>query len=510
MTKSASLFRVRRRRISYLLIALLTLIVSAAGFAQGTDRITVAVSAGPAGFDPQNNNSSLTSGIYINIFEYLIFKDEQGNFTPALATSWEAVNDNAWRVTLREGVLWHDGEPFTAADVKFTFERVANDPLLVRHSYYRHISEVEVVNDYEVIFHTSRPDPIFPSNLSRNGASVIPQHYYEAVGVDQAARAPIGTGAYRFVEYRTDDRLVLAAFDDYWNGRAAYDEAVFRVIPENSTAVSELLTGGVDITVGISQTELSRLANSRAAHTAAISGNGVRIMSFNTSADEATGDPRVREAVEYAVDSELLLEILQEGYGVAVRGRVSPQTTASPLDLYDANLYDPEHARALLAEAGYAPGELTLSLMGSSSYADMADLVAAMLNDVGVNADIQLFESSVWATKRASSPNIAFGGASDSSFDYGNSLIDLTCNGVYFKETNWCNEEYSALVAQANGEFDPEVRAALLDEATRILTAERPHAYLFSTVTFYGVSNTVDFTPRADSLIVLSETTPAE
>jgi peptide/nickel transport system substrate-binding protein len=501
----------RRGGMGRLLIILLILFAGTAGFAQGTERITISVGAGPTGFDPQNNNNSLTSGIYINIFEYLIFKDANGDFMPALATGWEAIDDNAWRVTLREGVLWHDGEPFTAADVKFTFERVANDPLLVRHSYYSHISEVEIVNDHEVIFHTSRPDPIFPSNLSRNGASVIPQHYYEAVGVDQASRVPIGTGAYRFVEYRTDDRLVLAAFDDYWNGRPAYDEAVFRVIPESSTAVSELLTGGVDIVNSVRQTELSRFDNASGARIKSVNGNSINLVNFNNSPDEPTGDVRIRQAVDYAIDNELVSEIMQDGYGVPVRGRVSPQTTGSPLELYDAFLYDPERSRELLAEAGYAPGELTLILMGSAGYADMADLIAAMLNEVGINAEIQLFEPSVWTTKTSTFPHISFGGASDSSFDYGNSLVDLTCpNGVYSQRVRWCNEDYSALVERANSEFDPEVRAGLLREASNILLDEIPMAYLYNTASFHGISNAVDFTPRADSLIVLSETKPAE
>jgi peptide/nickel transport system substrate-binding protein len=509
MAQSASTSGIRRSTIGRSLVLLLVLLATAFGVAQGTERITISVPQGPAGFDPQANNNSLTSGIYINLFEYLIFKDADGNFAPALATSWEAINDNAWRVTLREGVLWHDGEPFTAEDVKFTFERVARDPLLVRHSYYSHISEVEIVNDFEVIFHTSRPDPILPSNLSRNGASVIPQHYFEAVGAEQAARAPIGTGAYRFSEYRTDDRLVLEAFDDYWGGRAAYDQAVFRVIPESSTAVSELLTGGVDITINVRQTELSRFDNARNAQVKNINGNGVQLVNFNTSSDEPTGDVRVRTAVDYAIDNVLLSEIMLDGYGVPVRGRVSPQTTGSPLELYDDYLYDPERSRELLAEAGYGPGDLTLTLMGSAGYADMADLIGAMLNEVGINADIQLFEPSVWTTKTSTFPHISFGGASDSSFDYGNSLIDLTCEGVYSGRTRWCNEEFSAIVARANAEFDAEVRAELLREATQILLEEIPMTYLYNTATFHGVSNAVDFTPRADSLIVLSETKPA-
>lgn len=501
----------RRRGARGITALVAAVTVALSGISLAADRLTVSISTGPAGFDPQNNNSALTSGVYINMFEYLIMKDQDGNFVPGLATAWEADSDTAWRVQLREDVLWHDGEPFTADDVKFTFERVAQDPLLVRHAYYSHIEEVEIINDHEVVFHTTRPDPIFPSALSRNGASVIAKHHYEALGVAEASRQPLGTGPYRFVEYRTDDRLLLEAFPDYWGGRPHYDEVLFRVIPESTTAVSELLTGGIDIATGVKQSDLSRLGGSTGTNIATVSGNGVRFLSFNTDEAELTGDPLVREAVEYALDSALLLDILQEGYGVPVRGRVSPGTTGSPLELFDANLYDPEYAVELLAEAGYGPGELTLSLMGNTSYTDMADLVSALLQEVGINSEIQLFEPSVWSTKRDEAPNISFAGASDSSFDYGNSLVDLTCpNGVYLAETKWCNEEFSELVQQANTEFDPEARAALLAEATEFILDERPHVYLFNTVTFYGVRDGVAFTPRADSLIIAAEITAAD
>lgn len=488
------------------------LIAVAVAGAQGT--VTIAVPEGPPGFDPQANNRAVASGIYINIFDYLIFKDDQGNFQPALATSWEPVSDTAWRIVLREGVLWHDGTPFTAADVEFTFERVANDPLLVRHSYYQHVTDVEVVNDHEVIFHTAAPDPIFLSALSRNGASVIPQHYYEAVGVEQASIAPIGTGPYRFVEYRTDDRLTLEAFGDYWGGRPSFDTAVFRVIPENSTAVSELLTGGVDIVTTVRVSELGRINGSTGARVQFVGGNSTQYITFNVSEDQVTADPLVRAAVDYAVDDSLLAEILTDGAGVPVRGRVSPETSFSPAGLYDSFLYNPEEARRLLSEAGYAPGQLSLTLMGNTGHADLADLVAAMLAEVGITTTIELFETSVWNSRYwqpGDFTNIAFGASSDSSFDYGNSLVDLTCpDGVHAGRSHWCSDDYTALVNAANVEFDPAVRADLLRQAADILLEERPQYYLFSNAAFVGVSNRVSFTPRADSLIVLAETTPAE
>lgn len=484
------------------------------GSATAASQVTVAVGQLPGHFDPQNNNASTVSGIIINIFEYMVMKDEQGQFIPALATSWESVDPLTWRFTLREGVKWHDGVPFTAADVKFTFERVAKDATLVRHAYYKHIESVEIINDHEVVFHTSTPDPIFLSNLSRNGASVLPRHHWEAMGADVAAQKPIGTGPYVFSELRTDDRLILTANDDYWGGRPAYDTAVFRRITEGSTAVSELLTGGVDLVASVSRAEVTRFDGAAAAKVVPVIGNRINHLTFNTREGQITADQRIRAAVDYAVDDELLLEVLQDGAGAPVQARVSPGTFGSPLEYYDSYLYDVEVAKNLLAEAGYGPSKpAAITLMGSNGYADTADLVGAMLEEAGFVVEIKLFEPSVWSAKYSSTgdfTNVAFGAASDSSFDYGNSLIDNTCpNGVYYVQTGWCNEGYDALVNQANTEFDSEKRVALLRDATEILVAERPQYYMYASATFVGVSNAMEFRPRADSLIILATARPA-
>lgn len=499
-----------KRFISALLLAVLL----ALGSAHAQPQVTVAVASLPTHFDPQNNNSAAVSGIIINLFEYLLMKDANGQFQPALATSWESVDPLTWRVTLREGVVWHDGTPFTAADVKFTFERVAQDATLVRHAYYKHITEVEIVNDHEVLFHTATADPIFLSNLSRNGASVLPKAYWESVGSDAASQNPIGTGPYKFQELRTDDRLVLAVNEDYWGGRPAYDTAVFRRIAEGSTAVSELLTGGVDIVTSVSQAEVARLQASTAAEAVAVVGNRITHITFNTREGQITADPLVRAAVDYAVDDQLLVDVLQDGAGVPVRGRVSPGTFGSPLGYYDTYLYDVEEAQRLLTAAGYGPSNpAQITLMGSSSYADVADLIGAMLEEAGFTVDIRLFESSVWSAKYSSTgdfTNVAFGAASDSSFDYGNSLIDNTCpNGVYHVQTGWCDAGYDELVTQANTEFDVATRVALLDDATAILAEARPQYYLYASATFVGVGNNISFEPRADSLIVLANAHPA-
>ncbi len=498
-----------RLRAALIVVAALALAAFGSATAQS---ITIAISEGLQGFDPAANNRTVASTVYPNIFDALVHKDATGNMIPGLATAWEPVDANSWRITLREGVRWHDGEPFTAEDVEFTIERIASTPELARNVLFSHVTGVDVVSDYEVIINTERPDPLMPGNLSANGAQIVPKHYFESAGVDVATTRPIGTGPYKFVEYRPDDRLVLEANEDYWGGAPTYKEAVFRVIGENTTAVSELITGGVQIT-GVDASDRQRVEDNAATRLIIQPTNRVAHWTFNVSEGQVTADPRVREAIDYAIDDALLLEILEDGFGTPTRVRSAPADAFAPLQYYDTYLYDPERAQEILAEAGYAPGEVHITLMGATSNSDLAELTATMLEAAGMTAEIQVFESSVWSStywQTGEFTNMAAVGSSNSTFDYGNSLTDLMCpEGVHSFRSHWCNEEFSDLVRQANAEVDATHRTELLNAATEILLEERPQVYMYNTVNFLGVSSAVDFEARADGHLLVFFAKPA-
>jgi peptide/nickel transport system substrate-binding protein len=485
--------------------------LAALGLASGQS-ITIAISEGIQGFDPAGNNRTVASTVYPNIFDALVHKDAAGNMIPGLATSWEPVDADSWRIALREGVTWHDGQPFTAADVEFTIERIATTTELARNVLFAHVTDVEVVNDHEVLIHTEVPDPLMPGNLAANGAQIVPKHYYESAGVDAATVSPIGTGPYKFVEYRPDDRLVVEAYADYWGGVPVYQQATFRVIGENTTSVSELVTGGVQIT-GVSATDRQRVEESASTRLIIQPTNRVAHWTFNVSEDQVTSDPRVREAIDYAIDDALMLEILQDGFGTPTRVRSSPADSFAPLQYYDTYLYDPERAQEILAEAGYGPGEVHITLMGATSNADQAELTATMLEAVGMTTEVKVFESSVWSStywQTGEFTNMAAVGSSNSTFDYGNTLTDLMCpEGVHSFRSHWCHEEFSDLVRQANAEVNAERRTELLNAATEILLQERPQLYMFNTVNFMGISNDVEFEARADGHLLVFFARPA-
>jgi ABC-type transport system substrate-binding protein len=174
-----------RRHLRYL--GALALVVAAAGAlslaaAQPVRELVMAQGVDHEGWDIHDHNTTAYEAIHVNIFDYLVFKDADGVLQPALATSWERIDDLSMRFHLREGVLWHDGEPFTAEDVKFTLERVATDSSLQEYGQYRQIREVEIVGPLEIIIHTHAPEPVLLSRLSRIGSSILAKHHIEAIG----------------------------------------------------------------------------------------------------------------------------------------------------------------------------------------------------------------------------------------------------------------------------------------------------------------------------------------
>ncbi|MBX3140159.1 MAG: hypothetical protein KF875_05385 [Trueperaceae bacterium] len=491
---------------------LLVLVIAALVWSANAQTLTIAISEGMPGFDPTQTTRTVANDVYPNIFDGLLALDREGQIVPSLALSWDVVNEKDWHLTLRQGVRWHDGETFDAEDVKFTLERLATNQELIRHVLMAELQSVEIVNPYEVVLHMANPDPLLPVNLTMPATSMLPAHYFEAVGLDKATQAPIGTGPYKFVEYRPDDRLVLAVNEDYWGGKAAFSELVFRVITESTTSVSELVTGGVAVS-NIGPNDLERVESSGVAHVTTQVTNRVVHWTLNVSDGQATADKRVREAIDLAIDNQVFIDVLENGYGTPTRVRTGPGDNFMPTKYYGTYNYDPARAVELLAEAGYGPGELTITIMGASSVSDRAELTAAMLEAVGIVPDIQLFESSVWSSKYwtpGEFTNMAGVGSSNSAMDYGSTLSDLQCpEGAHSQRSHWCNEEFSDLVRAANREMDTAKRAELLDAATEILVEELPQIYLYNSVGFIGVSDDLDWSPRPDGSLLMFDARPA-
>lgn len=473
--------------------------------------LTIASGNDIRGFDIHDHNNTSTEAVHVNMFNYLVKKDRDQNIIPELAVSWENVDETTWRFKLREDVKFHNGDPFTAEDVKFTLERVAKDEKLLEYGNYKQIKEVKVVDEYTVDIITDGPQPVLLNRLSRLGSGMLPAKYIQEQGWDTFLKNPVGTGPYKFKEWIRDDRLILVKNPDYFGDEPKWDEVVFRSIPEDATRVAELMTGGVDVAVNIPPTDMQRIEDNEGTYS--VQGPTQRVMQLTVRMTEGTvtADPKVREAIDLAIDDKVIVESIFDGGATVTRTRVTPGNFGANPDLYNTYLYDPERAKQLLKEAGYENGlDLTLSAPSGRYLKDKesAELIMAMLGEVGIRVNLELMEWSAFSEKyKGKKFNELF------MIGYANSMFDasLAFDRVHSSrakgESDYNNPEVDQLLAAAETNMNPEERKQQYQKVQEIVAEERPIIYLYQLNANYGVSDRIDFKPRLDEMLPVDEIT---
>lgn len=477
----------------------------------GEKVLTVASGNDIVSFDIHDHNNTSTEAVHVNMFNYLVKKDREQKVQPDLATSWEIVNDKTWRFKLREGVTFHNGDPFTAEDVKFTLERIAKDQKLLEHGNYKQIKEVKVIDPHTVEIITHESEPVLLNRLSRLGSGMLPSKYIKEKGWDEFLKNPVGTGPYKFQEWQRDDRLTLVKYDQYFGDKAKWDKLVFRAIPEDATRVAELLTGGVDIAVNIPPSDLERIESNEGTHTATGPTQRVMQLTLRTTPGTVTENPKVREAIDLAIDEKAIVDSILAGGGTPTRTRVTPGNFGANPDFYDKSLYDPERAKQLLAEAGY-PNGLDISFNSTSGRylkdKETAELIQAMLAEVGIRAKLQPMEWSKFnetykAKKFGEMFMIAY---ANSMFDASLAFDRLTTERAK-GESDYSNPEVDKLLKDAEKNMNLETREQQYKKVQEIVVEERPHIYMYQMNANYGVSDKINFEPRLDEMLFADEIT---
>ncbi|HJE20244.1 MAG TPA: ABC transporter substrate-binding protein [Aliicoccus persicus] len=481
--------------------------------AQDDDTLTIALGTDMVTFDIHNHVNTSTEAIHINMFNYLFKRNiETGEIEMDLAESYEIIDDTSWEVTLKADVPFHNGEILDAEDVKYTLERVSSDSTLLEHSNYAVIDEIEVIDDLTFIIHTETPDPALLNRLARIGSGILPADYIEENGFEEFLRNPVGTGPYQYVNWVRDDRLELEKFDDYFEGDISeWENVVFRVIPENSTRVSELLTGGVDIAVNVPPSEWDRVDSGADTYLAQTDSNRAMMVFVRHTEGWPTADKRVREAMDLAIDNEAITEHLLGGAGTPTITRLSPGTFGFAEELSNTYNYDPDRAMELLAEAGYEGG-LDIKLHSPRGRylqdAEIAQMIVGMWAQVGINAELEFHEWSNFVELRNAGNNedafiLALG---NSMFDAFNAL-DWYDYERFEGQIDFYNEELEELLAAAAQNMDLEEREQQYIEAQHLIAEEVVHPVLHLESINMGVSERVDYTPTMDEMIYVHTVT---
>jgi len=360
--------------------------------------LNIALGMDIGGLDPHGSLSGDARIIWSCIYETLVYLDEKMEIQPRLATSWEVSEDaKVWTFKLRKGVKFHDGTPFNAKAVKFTFERlIKKNPLAIGVE----IQNIEVVDDYTIKFYLKEPFMPFLSELTRTRYSII-----SPTAVEGKNFKPIGTGPFVFEEWVKEEKIVLKRNDDYWGGAPALSRVIFKIIPDAHTRVMALEAGEVDI-IGIGFGQIPPEAIQRLKNNPQIQLKS-RLPAHNTvwlamnQDNEFLRDLRVRKAIIYAIDAKSIVEHVIEGTGVVAVAPWSPIMIFGVKPGLQLPGYNPEKSKVLLAEAGWTdtdgdgiidkegkPFKITLIVHNLPPWRAIAEAVQAHLAEVGIALEI--------------------------------------------------------------------------------------------------------------------------
>jgi peptide/nickel transport system substrate-binding protein len=352
--------------------------------------------AEPPGLDPTANTAAaIDRVVYANIYEGLVKVNRNGEFIPGLATAWTVSPDGkVYTFDLRKGVTFHNGEPFNAAVARWNLERNAAEATKNAHpEYFRGIEKIETPDEYTLVVTLKDVDALFIAHLAEGDAVMLPVKGYE-----NAASEPVGTGPFRFVTWVRGDRVEMTRNEKYWNPALPYlDKVTFKFIGDASAQIAALKAGDIDVIGYIAAPEqASEMARDKRFKVFAGTTTGEVIMGTNNKR-KPFDNKLVRQAMAYAIDRQTVIDLVMFGYGTPIGSHWSPSTPYYE-DLTARFAYNPEKARALLAEAGYPDGfEATIKLPAIYSYSRRAgEVIADMLGQVGIKLKIEVVEWPYW------------------------------------------------------------------------------------------------------------------
>jgi peptide/nickel transport system substrate-binding protein len=450
-------------------------------YATGTDALTL---------DPQFVTDVPTSRVVTHIHETLVDLADDGSIAPSLAESWTLAPDKVtWTFKLRQGVKFHDGTPFTAEAVRYTFDRIRSAAIASpRKSAAAAIQEVRVVDPRTVAIVTARPFAPLLAQLSAYNLAILSPAAAESLGKEYAKK-PAGTGPFVLDGWKPGERVVLARNAGYWGAKPWLDRVEFRVVPEDSTRVLQLLGGEVDVIASVPPVMLKRLTAAPGVKVLRAPGFRTIYLGLNNKL-KPFDDVRVRRAVGHAIDPRAIVAGILGGVGTVGGGIESPAIGGAHKSLPPYR-HDPAQARKLLAEAGYPNGFTTKLHVPTGRYLmdrQVGEAVQAQLKEVGITAQIETPDWGVYTAmldKKTEIPMFLLGkGSPTGDLDFTLTLTTQTDGRM--NAFNYSNAEVDRLIGVQRTTLDAPERAQLLRRIQEKFYEEAPAVVLFYEEQLFG------------------------
>jgi peptide/nickel transport system substrate-binding protein len=490
------------------LVVLFACAVAPPVFAQAKDTVVVGYVPLPETLDPHMHFQRTGILMNINMYDSLLHKNTKMQYEPSLATSWKSVNDTTWEFKLRKGVKFHNGETMTADDVKFSFERVLDQKnKSPQYGNIRTIKEVKIVSPDTIHLVTDKPYPLLLERLVF--FPIIPKKHYETVGAEVfGAEKAVGTGPWKVVEYKRDQHIKLEAFDQHWRGKPPFKTLIFRGIAEVATQVAELKTGGVDIIRNVSADLVPDLKNNPHTYISTAPILRTHYMAFDMRV-EPFNKKLVRQAANYAIDREAVVQKMMAGLGKVVPTVVNPMAFG-----FDASVtpypYDPKKAKELLKQAGYPNGVDVTMHSGSVEWRPVFEALCQMLTEVGIRATPKMWDPGPAWNKFFQADGKATHGYYGTWGYYSVFDADAILHPFYHTEPGgWVGKHYARvegldqLIDQARSTVDANARKRTYTQIQKMLKEEAPSLFLFHQFDTLGISKKVQYAARGDEWLWL-------
>jgi peptide/nickel transport system substrate-binding protein len=504
--------------------------------AQGGPALSIAIGGSITSVDPHFFNAAPNNMLKLHLFDCLTYRDDRARVQPWLATEWRLINENLWEFKLRPNVTWHDGRPFTAADVVFTFQRspsVPNSPGGFG-AFTRTVTQVEVVDPLTIRLHTSRPTPTLLVDLA--SVAIVSRHVGEGASTDDynAGRAAIGTGPYRFASHRQGDRTELVRNDNWWGPAPAWQRVSYRFISNDAARTAALLAGDIDVIDQISLTDVPRLR--REARVTVSEVPSLRLVHIQPDFSR-TGpvpgvtdnagvplpqnpfqDVRVRRALNMAINRQVLVQAAMDGLAVPA-GQWLPEGVWSHDPQTRPPAFDAEGARRLLAEAGFPQGFRLLLSTPNDRFpndARLAQAVAQMWTRVGVQTQVEALPWSTYSTRGARQEFgmsvQSWGSTTGEGLSFPVNILQTFNPAARTGASNsrrFSNAEFDAMIDRAASTMDDAAREREIHGLVRWAAQNVPTFPLLHLTNFWGVRRGLVHVPRMDERTLAMSVRPA-
>ncbi len=455
------------------------------------DSLIIAQGADPASLDPHAKNDQPSSRVNKQIYNTLVEQTIDMELVPGLAKNWNQVDETTWEFEIKEGIKFHNGEELKASDVKFSIDRMKTSKEVAH--IIAAIESIEVVNDYKVIIKTAQPFGPLLAHLSHTAASIVNEKAVTEAG-DKYNEHPIGTGPFKFVSWDPGDRVTLERFDDYYKGPAKLKTVVFRNITEGTNRTFGLETGELDIAYEIEAMDKETVRNHQNLQLIEGPSLSMAYIGMNNQ-KEPFNNQKVREAVNYALDADAIIEAVLNGAGQKASSSIGPRVFAHN-DALIPYEYDIEKAKELLKEAGHENGfKTTIWTNDNPVRVQIAQIAQAQLKDVGIEVTIEQLEWGTYLERTANGEHDMFilGWVSVTGDpDYGlYPLYHSSQHGPGGNRSFFANEEVDRLLEEGRSSIDIDERTEAYKKAQEIISRETPDAVLYYQTQNVGAQKSV-------------------